>query len=329
MTHGPIEQRLPVLVGVGQVLVEGDDAPEPVELLARAAEAALEEAGGHGVRESIQAIEIVRIVSWRYRDAGTLLAERLGASPSRTTATTNGGQAPQALVNRAAERILRGELDLVLIGGAESYRTRRAYRARGELPPWTTERDGAAPTETFGSSLEMTSLLEENLGLRDPIQAYPLFEDALRRRHGRSVGDQRRLIAELWSRFSEVAAANPYAAIRRRYRPEEIESPSVTNRMVGFPYTKILNSNASTNQAAALLLCSVERARDLRIPPVARRPAKFRSSRIGRRLESRSRSGPPAAPCSPRWAWNAATLTMSICTRASPQPSRWVPRPSD
>lgn len=266
MAEGVIDRRLPVLVGTGQVLVEGDDAPEPVELLARAADAALDDTNARAIRGAIQAIEVVRIVSWRYRDAATLLARRIGARPSRTTATTNGGQTPQALVDRAAERILRGELDVVLIGGAESYRTRRAYMTRGELPPWTRERADVTPTEAFGASLEMTSQLEQELGLRDPIHAYPLFEDAIRRRQGRGVADHRQLIAQLWSGFSEVAAANPFAALQRRYEPGEIATPSATNRMVGFPYTKLLNSNASTNQAAALLLCSAGIAHDLDIP---------------------------------------------------------------
>jgi acetyl-CoA C-acetyltransferase len=263
VTKAPLDRRLPVLVGVGQVLVEGNDAPEPVELLARAAEAAIDDAQVPAIRGSIQAIEVVRIISWRYRDAGALLARRIGAHQLRTTTTANGGQMPQALVNRAAERILRGELDVVLIGGAESYRTRRAYRARGELPPWTPDPDDAAPTETFGSPLEMTSELEQHMGIRDPIQAYPLFEDAVRRHLGRSESEHRRRVAELWSRFSEVAVTNPYAALPRHYRADAIATPSTTNRMVGFPYTKLLNSNASTNQAAALLLCSAGTAHDL------------------------------------------------------------------
>ena len=42
---------------------------------------------------------------------------------------------------------------------------------------------------------------------------------------------------------------------------EEIATPSPDNRMVGFPYTKLLNANMQVDQAAALLLCSVDAAR--------------------------------------------------------------------
>jgi acetyl-CoA C-acetyltransferase len=42
---------------------------------------------------------------------------------------------------------------------------------------------------------------------------------------------------------------------------EEIGTPSPANRLVSLPYTKLLNANIRTDQAAALLLCSPEAAR--------------------------------------------------------------------
>ena len=260
-----IDPRTPILVGVGQVDHGGDDAPEPVELLARAADAAVVDTGSQRIRAALQSVQVVRIVSWRYRNPAALVAQRIGSTPRHTVATTHGGQTPQALVNRAAEAILAGQLDVVLIGGAESFRTRRAYAARGQRPPWSTEPEGTAPSETVGTELTMVNETEQGLGLRDPIQAYPLFEDALRVRHGRTPAEQRDLAARLWSRFSAVAATNPHAAIRRSFTAEEIATPSATNRMIGFPYTKLLNSNSNVNQAAAVVMCSVRAAQDLGI----------------------------------------------------------------
>jgi hypothetical protein len=46
-----------------------------------------------------------------------------------TAVTTDGGQSPQALVNRTALDIFRSDMDAVLIGGAGSWRSRMAYKA--------------------------------------------------------------------------------------------------------------------------------------------------------------------------------------------------------
>jgi acetyl-CoA C-acetyltransferase len=70
----------------------------------------------------------------------------------------------------------------------------------------------------------------------------------------------------LWARFSKVAASNPNAWIRQEFTAEQIVTPTPNNRMVGFPYTKMLNSNNAVEQSATLLLCSVERARALGVP---------------------------------------------------------------
>src|SRR5207302_10755681 len=48
--------------------------------------------------------------------------------------------------------------------------------------------------------------------------------------------------------------------------PEEIATVSPDNRMIGFPYPKLMNANIQTDQAAALILCSVEGARSAGVP---------------------------------------------------------------
>lgn len=265
-TGGHVDPRTPVIAGVGQVNVPGADAPEPVELLAEAARLAGEDSGSARLLPAVRSVRVVRIVSWRYRDPAALVAARLGLGAVGTVATTHGGQTPQSLVDRAAEQIRDGRLEVALIGGAESFCTRQAYHARGERPPWTVQADGVAPGETAGTELHMVNDTEEELGLRSPAQIYPLFESALRARAGRPLGEHRLRIAELWASLSEVGARNPFAAIRRAVPAEEIATPTPSNRMVGFPYTKLMNANAGVNQAAALLVCSAERARALGVP---------------------------------------------------------------
>jgi len=99
-----------------------------------------------------------------------------------------------------------------------------------------------------------------------PVQLYPIFEQAIRVGLGRSIEDHTAVISDLWARFSEVAAANPHAWIQRAYTAEEIRTPSPDNRMIGLPYTKLMNSNNAVEQGAALILCSAERAEALGVP---------------------------------------------------------------
>jgi acetyl-CoA C-acetyltransferase len=99
-----------------------------------------------------------------------------------------------------------------------------------------------------------------------PVQVYPMFETAIRAAAGRSVDDHLVRISELWARFSEVAAGNPNAWIREQKTAEQIRTVSADNRMVGLPYPKYMNSNNDVDMAAALIICSVERARALGIP---------------------------------------------------------------
>lgn len=47
---------------------------------------------------------------------------------------------------------------------------------------------------------------------------------------------------------------------------EEILRVSPDNRMIGLPYRKVMNSNNQVNMAAALLMCSAERAASLGVP---------------------------------------------------------------
>jgi acetyl-CoA C-acetyltransferase len=95
---------------------------------------------------------------------------------------------------------------------------------------------------------------------------YPIFENALRHARGESIEEHRIRISELWARFNAVAVENPHAWIQKPLSAEEIRTPSSSNRMIGFPYTKLMNSNDSVDQAAALIVCSVEAARRAGIP---------------------------------------------------------------
>lgn len=265
MTSG-LDPRTPVLVGVGQVNVPGTEAPEPTHLLAEAARLAGTDSGSDRVVGAIDSIQVVRLLSWRYQDPGALVGELLGVSPAHTAYSTVGGQTPQSLVHRVAASIVAGDFDVVLVGGAESWRARNSARAAGAAPDWTKQADDVQPTETVGAELSMGGDVELSMGLVMPPQVYPLFEVALRAAAGRTPQAHLEHISELWARFSQVAATNPHAALQAPVTAEAIRTTGPGNRWIGYPYPKLMNANNAVNQAAALLLCSVEKAEALGIP---------------------------------------------------------------
>jgi acetyl-CoA C-acetyltransferase len=73
-------------------------------------------------------------------------------------------------------------------------------------------------------------------------------------------------MGNLFERFSEVAANNPYAWTQKSYSAEEIISPSPNNRNVCYPYTKRMCSNMFVDQSAAILITSEDIAKKLEVP---------------------------------------------------------------
>jgi hypothetical protein len=129
----PLDPRTPVLVASGQVNQRGDTDPvEPVELMAAAAR----EAAGARVLAAVESIRVVNVFSWRYRDPGRPLARLIGARDAATSYSGVGGNMPQSLVNQACLDIQHGRVDVVLIAGAETWRTRMRLRAQGTRPDW-------------------------------------------------------------------------------------------------------------------------------------------------------------------------------------------------
>lgn len=258
-----LDPRTPVIVGTGQVN-QRDVAPdvEPVDLMASAAR----EAADPRVLQALDSIRVVNLLSWRYRDPGLLLGRRIDAANAATRYSGVGGNTPQSLLNQACRDIQQGRTDAVLLAGGETWRTRMRLRADGIRPDWTRQDDGVAVPPGGEGSVPMSGPGEDRIGLDRPAFVYPLFEQALRIANGESTDAHRRRIGELWSQFSAVAQANPHAWSRERLPAEQIWRSSPGNRMISWPYPKLMNSNNMVDQAAAVVLCSVEKATYLQIP---------------------------------------------------------------
>ena len=261
-----LDPRTPIIVGVGQHLCRAEsvaDALEPVALMERAVLAASEDAGLTGPPPA-DSVRIVNILGWRYRNPARFLAERLGLSDVDLAETAAGGNSPQSLVNRTALDILAGSTEIAVLAGGEAFRTYLKARKSGERITWPKAPDGDRP-RMIGSELEMNHPAEIARGVSLPVNLYPMFETALRAASGRSIDDHRAHLGRLWSGLSEVAAGNPNAWIRQSLTPEQVTTVGPTNRMIGLPYPKYMNSNNDVDMGAALIMCSVEAAQRLGI----------------------------------------------------------------
>jgi acetyl-CoA C-acetyltransferase len=262
-----IDPRTPVLIGVGQFTHRAhglDDALDASALMAEAVRRAAADAGLPAV-PSPDALRVVGLLCWRYHNPALVVAQQLGISAHEYGLTTMGGNSPQSLVNATALDIQRGDIDLAILTGGEAWRTRMRARKAGVELHWPTAPEDQLP-RMLGEDLVMNHEYERARGVVMPVQVYPMFETAIRAAAGRSVEDHAARIAGLWSRFSEVASHNPYAWIQEAKSPEEIGTPGPSNRMVGFPYPKYMNSNNDVDQGAALIMCSAAKADELGVP---------------------------------------------------------------
>ncbi len=257
VTSHPDPRLVPVVIASGQCL-ERTDTLNPVELMARAANEALQMAPA--LRNKIERLSVVNIMTKVGPAPATELARELGITDVACEVSTIGGNTPQWLVNRAASEIAAGQLSVTMIAGAEAIRSSRARRAEGG------DRylgETALPADPMvGDNLPGSTPAEDAVFLLAPIHVYPLFETALAARNGRSSAQQRQFIGELMAPFTKVAARHPVAWFPEVLTPEEIANPSPANRLVCDPYTKRMTAFLGSDQAAAVIVCSLAAARE-------------------------------------------------------------------
>ncbi len=245
----------------------GRDASTPLDLMTRALQLAERDAGASTpLLGTLDELVAIGSFTWHPGDAAALVAETLGLRPRATVVTATGGNVPQRLVNAHARRIARGDEECVAIVGAEAMHAHARARREGRALHWPTNEPG--PT-TRADDVERVPFTDEEYahGLRLPVQVYPLFENARRFTRGWTLEHHRERLAQLWHHFAEVAATNPYAWLRDAPSAATIATPSPTNRMVAFPYTKLLVANLPVDMGAAFIMTSYGYARAKGVAP--------------------------------------------------------------
>jgi acetyl-CoA C-acetyltransferase len=135
-TTGP-EDRIPVIVGIGEITdrpAELTSGLEPLTLLVEALKRAEADSGAKLLGE-IGSLDIVNFLSWRYQDPAKQLSDRLGIQPAHAYYGPVGGESPIRYLHEAAQRIARGECSVAAVCGAEAQSTAtKAERSKVDLP---------------------------------------------------------------------------------------------------------------------------------------------------------------------------------------------------
>ena len=252
--------RIPVIVGVGEITDRTTDVAEglePLTLLEQALKRAEADSGGKLLGE-IGSLDVVNFLSWRYRDPEQQLAKRLGIAPKHLYYGPVGGESPIRYLHEAALRIARGECSVAAVCGAEAQSTATKAERTGANLPWTPfAHDVEEPKR--GAAFQKPMAVK--LGVFRPVTVYPFYEAATSAHWGQTPREAMAESGELWSRYSQVAAQNPNAWLKRRFTPEEVMTPTADNRLIAWPYTKLQVANPTVNMGAALLMTSLAKAR--------------------------------------------------------------------
>ena len=65
-----------------------------------------------------------------------------------------------------------------------------------------------------------------------------------------------------------VAAENPNSWLKKHFSPDEITTPTPDNRLIAWPYTKLMVANPTVNMGGAILMTSLAKARAAGIPRI-------------------------------------------------------------
>ena len=257
--------RLPVIVGVGEITQRSKEpatALEPIALMAEALREGERDAGAP-LLSQLDSVDIVCEYSWPYADPCGLLNEALGVAPARSVYGVVGGESPVRFMHEAAMRIWAGESEVAAVVGAEAQYSVAAAQKTGADLPWHPQ----DPNAKLVRGANFQHPVSVALGLNAPINVYPLYENATGHAWGQTPAESIGEAARTWSRFSSVAAANPHAWKAQPFTPDEVITPTDDNRLIAWPYPKRMVANPLVNMGAAIWLTSAGMARKLGIAP--------------------------------------------------------------
>ena len=255
--------RIPVIIGVGEIRDRPSNADEglsPLEMLVQCAHLAEVDAGARCLRR-VDTVRVVQQISWPYPDLPGALAHRLRLRGAETIYGPVGGESPVRMLLESAIEIAAGDSEIALVCSAEAIKSVTTCRMQGRKPHWEDE----DPDVRLPRAEDYVTPHAARYGLINPVDIYPLYENAIRAAWGQSFEAAQRESGELWADMARVAARNPYAWSGKPLEIDSIISPSATNRPIAFPYQKFMVAQIGVNQGAAVLVTHLEMAKALGI----------------------------------------------------------------
>lgn len=211
------------------------------QLSAEASRAALDEAGL--TKDDVDGV-FTTIITEGGQFSAMLMAEYMGIKPRYLDSTSVGGSSFVAYVEHAAMAIASGLCEVALICHGSTNISDRGGRAG----PVSGAADIYGPTQ-----------FEEPYGI-STVGSYALAAQ----RHMHEYGTTSEQLAEIAVATRKWAALNPKARMREPITIEDV----LNSRMIASPL-HLLDCCLVTDAGGAVVLTSMERAKDLKRPPVA------------------------------------------------------------
>lgn len=280
MNYQQLPDNTPIIVGAGQHtehITDPASAPlsGPMDLAAQAARIALDDAGGKLRATDIDAIAAIRLFSdsapaWACPFGGSdnppeSIASRLGASPRKRIYSDANGAQPLQIMAELFTGIASGEIDCALLAGAEAIASQRHAQRSGIELDWAEQFD--LPMDSRLDLGMIATPAELASGMYLPVHYYALIENHRASQQRNTLQQHREQMAKLLASFSTVASHNPYAYWRDKYSASDLLGEGKHNYPISLPYSKLLVAQDAVNQAAALVLTSVGKARAWGISP--------------------------------------------------------------
>ena len=262
-----LDPRTPVLVGSAALTQHVSDpvkALDAVALMARALRSAAQDAGGSDAQRLLAKAELIMTPqpSWKCADPARMVADQLGITPKSLRADL--GVLQQTMFTRACTDIASGAASVVLICGGEA-RSRAALAAKAGISLTPEPDSGEAPDLLIAPERDVISQLEIKAKLYDAARQYAIIETTLRGAAKQTIPEHAAEVAALWDGFADIARTRP-EAWNQNATPLGDGVATPENPWYAWPYTKQHCSYWTVNQAAALILCSVEAAESAGIP---------------------------------------------------------------
>lgn len=254
----------PVIIGIGQSIhrqkITGDSV-SVFDIAKMASDACVLDTGRPDILKFVDSLAVISIFSECLESPVARMCETIGIYPQIKEETAIGGNGPQGIINRIADRIMAGEQKVALLVGAEAL-----YRESPATFDWPKLFERYKYEPVVGDKRVWANTHEFLHGLHGAPFIYPLFENALRADLKMNLSEYRDFLKTYFNNMEAIAAGNPYAWFNEGKKWDNVTDPTEGNPLFNFPYTKYMNPIPYVNQGAATIMTDTDMARKLEIP---------------------------------------------------------------